>query len=280
MTAKPHAPATERNREPILAVLRDHFADRRRVLEIGSGTGEHAVHFAGALPQLTWQASDVAANLPGIRSWIDAAASPNLPPPIELDVMQDVWPAARYDALFSANTLHIMGWGEVERLFDRLPEVADADAVLAIYEAGIATGHATFQTDVPRWQDWDAAHLRSPRLVARNPSGELLGWCVLSPVSGRAVYAGVAEESVYVAATARGRGVGRALLEAMCRASEEAGIWTMQTGIFPENTASLALHEACGFRVLGVRERIGRLHGRWRDVVFMERRSKRVGSEP
>ena len=133
MTAKPHAPATERNREPILAVLRDHFADRRRVLEIGSGTGEHAVHFAGALPQLTWQASDVAANLPGIRSWIDAAASPNLPPPIELDVMQDVWPAARYDALFSANTLHIMGWREVERLFDRLPEVADADAVLAIY---------------------------------------------------------------------------------------------------------------------------------------------------
>jgi len=156
----------------------------------------------------------------------------------------------------------------------------DADAVLAIYEAGIATGHATFQTDVPRWQDWDAAHLRSPRLVARNPSGELLGWCVLSPVSGRAVHAGVAEESVYVAASARGRGVGRALLEAMCRASEEAGIWTMQTGIFPENTASLALHEACGFRVLGVRERIGRLHGRWRDVVFMERRSKRVGSEP
>ena len=156
---------------------------------------------------------------------------------------------------------------------------ADADAVLEIYEAGIATGHATFQTEMPRWEDWDAAHLRTPRLVARDKSGTVLGWCVLSPVSGRAVYAGVAEESVYVAATVRGRGVGRALLEAMCRASEEAGIWTLQTGIFPENTASIALHEACGFRVLGVRERIGRHHGRWRDVVFMERRSKRVGLE-
>jgi len=156
---------------------------------------------------------------------------------------------------------------------------ADADAVLAIYEAGIATGHATFQTEVPRWEDWDAAHLKNPRLVAREKSGELVGWCVLSPVSGRAVYAGVAEESVYVAANARRRGVGRALLEAMCRASEEAGIWTLQTGIFPENTTSIALHEACGFRVLGVRERIGRHHGRWRDVVFMERRSRRVGFE-
>ena len=156
---------------------------------------------------------------------------------------------------------------------------ADAAAVLAIYAAGIATGDATFQTEVPRWEEWDATHLRTPRLVARDPSGAVLGWCVLSPVSSRAVYAGVAEESVYVAGSARGRGVGRALLEAMCRASEEAGIWTLQTGIFPENTASLSLHEACGFRVLGVRERIGRHHGRWRDVVFMERRSKRVGVE-
>ena len=154
---------------------------------------------------------------------------------------------------------------------------ADADAVLAIYAAGIATGHATFQTEVPHWEDWDAAHLRTPRLVARNPSGEVLGWCALSPVSGRAVYAGVAEESVYVAEFARGHGVGRALLEAMCRASEEAGIWMLQTGIFPENTASIVLHGRCGFRVLGVRERIGRHNGLWRDVVFMERRSQRVG---
>jgi phosphinothricin acetyltransferase len=155
----------------------------------------------------------------------------------------------------------------------------DAAVVLAIYAAGIATGDATFQTEVPRWEEWDAAHLRTPRLVARDAAGTILGWCALSPISSRAVYAGVAEESVYVAASARGRGVGRALLEAMCRASEEAGIWTLQTGIFPENTASLAVHEACGFRVLGVRERIGRHHGIWRDVVFMERRSQRVGRE-
>ena len=130
-----------------------------------------------------------------------------------------------------------------------------------------------------------------PRLVARDPAGAVLGWCALSPVSRRAVYAGVAEESVYVAPAARGRGVGRALLEAMCRASEEAGIWTLQTGIFPENVTSISLHEACGFRVVGVRERIGRsgepataegpgnAGDRWRDVVFMERRSKRVGLE-
>ena len=153
----------------------------------------------------------------------------------------------------------------------------DAAAVLAIYANGIATGDATFQTEVPGWEEWDAAHFRTPRLVARDNAGAVLGWCALSPVSRRAVYAGVAEESVYVAPSARGRGVGRALLDAMCRASEEAGIWTLQTGIFPENAASLALHEACGFRVLGVRERIGRHHGRWRDVVFMERRSQHVG---
>jgi phosphinothricin acetyltransferase len=156
---------------------------------------------------------------------------------------------------------------------------ADAAAVLAIYAAGIATGHATFQTEVPGWEEWDGAHLRTPRLVARDHAGAVLGWCALSPISRRAVYAGVAEESVYVAPAARGRGVGRALLEAMCRASEEAGIWTLQTGIFPENAASITLHEACGFRVLGVREKIGRHHGRWRDVVFLERRSRRVGFE-
>ena len=154
---------------------------------------------------------------------------------------------------------------------------ADAGAVLEIYAAGIATGDATFQTDVPVWPDWDAAHLAAPRLVARAADGAVLGWCALSPISRREVYAGVCEESVYVAPAARGRGVGRALLEAMVRESEAAGIWTLQTGIFPENAASLALHESCGFRVLGVRERIGRHHGRWRDVVFMERRSKAVG---
>ncbi len=129
---KPFAPACERNREPILAVLREHFADRRQVLEIGSGTGQHAVHFAGALPHLRWQASDCVPNLPGICRWIDEAALPNTPPPLELDVAS-TWPQQRYDAFFSANTLHIMGWTEVEQLFTRLPEVAQPGAVLTIY---------------------------------------------------------------------------------------------------------------------------------------------------
>jgi phosphinothricin acetyltransferase len=155
----------------------------------------------------------------------------------------------------------------------------DADAVLAIYAEGIATGQATFQTEVPTWDEWDAGHLEAPRLVARTEDGRVLGWCALSPISRRPVYAGVAEESVYVAASARGQGVGRALLEAMVKASEDAGIWTMQTGIFPENQASIALHEACGFRAVGTRERVGRHLGRWRDVVFMERRSRVAGTE-
>jgi hypothetical protein len=129
---KPFAPACQRNREPIVAVLREHFADRRRVLEIGSGTGQHAVHFAAALPHLTWQTSDRVGNLPGIRMWLDDAALPNTPPPIELEV-QGVWPADVFDAAFTANTLHIMGWGEVECLFDALPQVLSDDAVLAIY---------------------------------------------------------------------------------------------------------------------------------------------------
>ena len=129
---KPHAPSCDRNREPILAVLRDAFADRRRVLEIGSGTGQHAVHFAAGLPHLSWQASDRAVNLPGIRAWLDEAALPNTPPPIELDV-DGRWPDTRYDAVFSANTLHIMGWREVQRLFAMLPSVVGADATLVIY---------------------------------------------------------------------------------------------------------------------------------------------------
>ena len=156
---------------------------------------------------------------------------------------------------------------------------ADVPAVLTIYGEGIASGHATFQTEVPDWDDWNAGHLVQPRLVARDASGTVLGWAALSPVSRRAVYRGVVEESVYVAAAARGHGVGRALLAEMVRASEAAGVWTLQAGIFPENTASLALHEAAGFRVVGVRERIGRHHGHWRDVVLMERRSRVAGSE-
>lgn len=129
---KPHSPACERNREPILAVLRDHFADRRHVLEIGSGTGQHAVHFAAALPQLTWQSSDRAENLPGIRAWLDEAALANTPPPLTLDVA-DEWPAGPFDAVFSANTLHIMAWPEVERLFAHLPAITGPDAVLIVY---------------------------------------------------------------------------------------------------------------------------------------------------
>jgi len=133
MTEKPFAPACERNSEPILEVLREHFADRRNVLVIGSGTGQHAVHFCAALPHLIWQASDRAENLPGIRAWLDEAALRNTPPPIELDVAEDNWPAARYDAIFSANTLHIMSWREVETLFAALPALSGGDAKLAIY---------------------------------------------------------------------------------------------------------------------------------------------------
>lgn len=129
---KPHSPACERNREPILGVLRKHFADRRQVLEIGSGTGQHAVHFAAALPWLRWQSSDRAENLPGIRAWLDEAALPNTPPPLEFDV-NGSWPAGPFDAVFSANTLHIMAWPEVQRLFARLPAITTDDAVLAIY---------------------------------------------------------------------------------------------------------------------------------------------------
>ncbi|MCE9641512.1 MAG: DUF938 domain-containing protein [Betaproteobacteria bacterium] len=130
--SKPDAPSCERNREPILAVLRDHFTDRRKVLEIGSGTGQHAIHFAAAMPHLTWQTSDRMENLPGIRAWLDEADLPNTPAPIRLDV-NDAWPSTRFDAIFSANTLHIMSWAEVERVFARLPEVMTGDARLVVY---------------------------------------------------------------------------------------------------------------------------------------------------
>ncbi|HEY1889268.1 MAG TPA: M20/M25/M40 family metallo-hydrolase [Steroidobacteraceae bacterium] len=129
---RPCSEACERNRGPILEVLRDHFAERQRVLEIGSGTGQHAVHFAAALPQLIWQTSELEANLPGIRQWLDEAALPNLPPPIALDIT-GTWPDARFDAVFTANTLHIMSWPEVRTLFAALPKVLSADAVLAVY---------------------------------------------------------------------------------------------------------------------------------------------------
>jgi len=158
-------------------------------------------------------------------------------------------------------------------------EPADWDSVRAIYAQGIATRLATFETEVPSWEAWDEAHLRHPRLKATDESG-VVGWAVLSPVSRRAAYSGVAEVSIYVAEASRGRGVGKVLLSALVRSSEEFGIWTLQAGIFAENTPSLALHGACGFREVGIRERIGRLDGVWRDVVLMERRSPRVGAEP
>jgi L-amino acid N-acyltransferase YncA len=153
---------------------------------------------------------------------------------------------------------------------------SDWPAVQTIYEEGIATGEATFETNVPGWEEWDQKHLPDCRLVARR-QGCVVGWAALTPVSKRRVYAGVAEVSLYVGASARGQGIGKALLEALVRASEEAGIWTLQAGIFPENTASIGLHRACGFRTVGIRERLGQLRGVWRDVVLMERRSKVAG---
>ena len=149
---------------------------------------------------------------------------------------------------------------------------ADWPAVRAIYEAGIATGNATFETTAPTWEAWDAAHLPGHRLLATDRD-RVLAWAALAPVSDRCAYAGVAEDSIYVAPQAQGQGVGRALLAALIASAERAGIWTVQTGIFPENQASVRLHQACGFRVVGVRERLGRLHGRWRDVLLLERRS-------
>jgi phosphinothricin acetyltransferase len=185
---------------------------------------------------------------------------------------------------------------------------ADASAVLAIYQAGLDGGQASFETAAPTWAEFDAGRLPGHRFVAVDPvavdpvavdpvavdpvavdpvpagpeavaprSGPVLGWVAVSPVSARQVYAGVVEHSVYVDPAAHGRGVGRLLLQALIAATEAAGIWTIQSGVFPENAASLALHATCGFRVVGTRERVGRHHGRWRDVVLVERRSPTVG---
>lgn len=158
-------------------------------------------------------------------------------------------------------------------LRDLRPE--DWPQVAAAFADGIRTGNATFETEVPSWEHWDAAHLEL-RLVAEL-DGAVAGWAALSPVSDRCCYRGVVELSVYVAANAQGRGVGRALLDALIARSEADGVWTLQAGIFPENEASMALHLACGFRVVGVRERLGELNGVWRDVVMLERRSGTVG---
>jgi L-amino acid N-acyltransferase YncA len=152
----------------------------------------------------------------------------------------------------------------------------DWEFVRAIYIEGIATGQATFETEAPDWDRWDASHLPQCRLVARNDDG-VLGWAALSPVSRREVYAGVAEVSVYVSSAARGRGVGGALMRALIEASERHGVWTLQSIVFPENHASVVLHLNHGFREVGRRERIARHHGVWRDTVVLERRSSVVG---
>ncbi|SCF04582.1 phosphinothricin acetyltransferase [Micromonospora viridifaciens] len=153
----------------------------------------------------------------------------------------------------------------------------DAERVLAIYQRCLDGGDASFETVAPDWSVFDAARLPAHRFVAVDGDGRVLGWVAVSPTSARAVYAGVVEHSVYVDLEARGRGVGRRLLDALIASTEAAGIWTIQSGIFPENTASLALHARAGFRVVGVRERIGRRDRRWRDVVLVERRSPVVG---
>ena len=163
-------------------------------------------------------------------------------------------------------------------------------AVREIYAEGIATGNATFETELPDWGKWDSDHRKDCRLVGLEPFEEdladrltqlpklrVFGWAALSAVSARRVYRGVAEVSVYVAAAARGRGLGKALLDALVLESEVNGIWTLQAGIFPENAASIALHQLCGFRKVGVRSRIGKLDDTWRDVLLLERRSEKAG---
>jgi L-amino acid N-acyltransferase YncA len=150
------------------------------------------------------------------------------------------------------------------------------EEVKRIYEEGIATGNATFQTAAPSWEEWDLAHLKTCRVIAVE-NNEVLGWAALTPVSSRCVYAGVAEVSVYVAAKARGKKIGSILMQALINQSEENGIWTLQSGIFPENKASISLHEKNGFRIIGYRERIGKMGAIWRDNISLERRSNKIG---
>jgi phosphinothricin acetyltransferase len=147
--------------------------------------------------------------------------------------------------------------------------------VARVYAEGIATGNATFETEIPSWEAWNSSHLPEHRLVALR-DGEVVGWAAVSPASDRCVYGGVVENSVYVAESARGRGVGRRLLEELIASTEAAGIWTIQTGIFPENEGSIRLHERVGFEVVGLRKRLGKLNGEWRDVLLLERRSEIV----
>lgn len=155
-------------------------------------------------------------------------------------------------------------------------EQNDFDSVKDIYQQGIDTGNATFETQAKEWDEWNNSMLQVCRLVAVE-NDRVLGWAALSPVSSRRVYAGVAEVSVYVASEARGKGIGEALLSRLVEESEKEGFWTLQAGIFPENESSIALHQKNGFRILGLREKLGKMGEKWRDVVLLERRSKVVG---
>ncbi|NVN16743.1 GNAT family N-acetyltransferase [Muricauda sp. HICW] len=158
----------------------------------------------------------------------------------------------------------------------RTMKPSDWDAVSTIYLEGIATGFATFETKTPSYEQWDNAHTQECRLVAEN-NGSIMGWAALSPVSSRCVYGGVAEVSVYISEKSRGKGVGKLLMQHLIEESEKAGYWTIQSGIFPENTPSIKLHKKVGFRYIGKRERVGRIHGVWKDNLLFERRSSRVG---
>ena len=159
----------------------------------------------------------------------------------------------------------------IDNMHDR-----DWDEVRSIYLEGIASGHATFETNAPDWEKWNADHLDEPRLVCRD-NGAVVGWAALSLMSGRCVYAGVAEVSIYVAGKSRGLGIGHALMDTLIERAEKLGIWTLQAGIFPENRASVQLHLKSGFREVGRREKLGKMAGVWRDVVLLERRSKVAG---
>ena len=152
----------------------------------------------------------------------------------------------------------------------------DWEDVKSIYLEGIATKNATFEQSASDWENWNRNHLEICRFVAREKN-QIIGWAALSQISRRSVYSGVAEVSIYISNHTKGRGVGKKLLNRLVEASEKAEIWTLQGGIFPENEASIAIHKACGFRIVGVRERVGKMDGVWRDVVLMERRSKKVG---
>ncbi len=153
----------------------------------------------------------------------------------------------------------------------------DWPVIQEIYQEGIGTGNATFETEAPDWEQWDKDHLKDCRLVAKSKE-EIVGWVALSPVSSRCVYHGVAEASLYVRDSFRGEGIGKVLLKAAIEESERAGIWTLQSMTFPENAASIAIQKACGFKEVGRREKIGCMDGQWRDVVLLERRSKIVGN--